>query len=89
MSILQQDIMAQAQGNTKTKAKANTLAKVSIVAALTLWGGGVTNPLFAEGVNIDKAIDGKDLNNEESGKYNKDTVNRGWWGAKGRQHKTR
>lgn len=88
MSILQQDIMAQAQGNTKTKAKANTLAKVSIVAALTLWGG-VTNPLFAEGVNIDKAIDGKDLNNEESGKYNKDTVNRGWWGAKGRQHKTR
>ena len=47
MSILQQDIMAQAQGNTKTKAKANTLAKVSIVAALTRWGGGgVTNPYF-------------------------------------------
>ena len=40
MSILQHDIMAQAQGNTKTKAKARTLAKVSIVAALTLWGGG-------------------------------------------------
>lgn len=54
-----------------------------------MGGGGVTNPLFAEGVNIDKAIDGKDLNNEESGKYNKDTVNRGWWGAKGRQHKIR
>ncbi|MDY5951119.1 MAG: hypothetical protein SPJ16_08030 [Helicobacter sp.] len=44
MSILQHDIMAQAQGNTTAKAstlaKANTLAKVSIVAALTLWGGG-------------------------------------------------
>lgn len=38
MSILQHDIMAQAKGNTK--AKASTLAKVSIVAALTLWGGG-------------------------------------------------
>ena len=42
MSILQHDIMAQAKGNTKSKA--STLAKVSIVAALTLWGG-VTNPL--------------------------------------------
>ncbi len=42
MSILQQDIMAQAKGNmtSSTKAKASTLAKVSIVAALTLWGGG-------------------------------------------------
>lgn len=38
MSILQHDIMAQAKGNTKSKA--STLAKVSIVAALTLWGGG-------------------------------------------------
>lgn len=38
-------------------------------------GGGVTNPLFAEEVNIDKEINGKDLTNEESNKYNKDIVN--------------
>ena len=37
--------------------------------------GGVTNPLFAEEVNIDKEINGKDLNSEESGKYNKEIVN--------------
>ena len=40
MSILQQDIMAPATGNTKTNSKAHTPAKVSILAALTLWGGG-------------------------------------------------
>ena len=40
-----------------------------------MGGGGVTNPLFAEEVNIDKEINGKDLNSEESGKYNKEIVN--------------
>ena len=78
MSILQHDIMAQAKGNTKSKA--STLAKVSIVAALTLWGG-VTNPLFA--LDITREInDGKKqqiqnsqeeiLNIKQNGKLNAD-----------------
>ena len=40
-----------------------------------MGGGGVTNPLFAEEVSIDKKLDGKNLNDEESGKYNKEIVN--------------
>lgn len=38
-------------------------------------GGGVTNPLFAESVDITTSLDGKDLTSEESNKYNKDIVN--------------
>ena len=40
-----------------------------------MGGGGVTNPLFAESVDITTALDGKDLTSEESNKYNKDIVN--------------
>ena len=78
MSILQHDIMAQAQGNTTAKAstlaKANTLAKVSIVAALTLWGGGVTNPLFAQ-TSSDKVTINNDIDGS-SNKLNGDTNNK-------------
>ena len=40
-----------------------------------MGGGGVTNPLFAESVDITTSLDGKDLTSEESNKYNKDIVN--------------